>query len=159
MNNRVNGKKRIIECSGRLSPLRFCVVEDNEMKEKNSTNRTNVIGRARALVLALMMALTMVTVFAFQTGSFAYAAGTTERVATFDQLKAALEKGSVTEIVIDPQAAEELTDNLNEDGEKGEVTFTGSDVFYIPIEYPLVVSRDITIRSEVSVNFARSGSG
>jgi len=131
------------------------------MQSNNVERRENAISsvlfNARTLVLTLAITMTMVMGTALFTNSIAYAQsgdGATVRVATFDQLRDALGNGGVSDIIIDPQAAEEFADN-----EGAEISFDGSDVFYIPIEYPLVVSHDVTISSEVAVNFARSGNG
>lgn len=130
--------------------------------------------RARTFILTLVLALTMVATSAFQIGNFAFAEdtetvitgtvngkatkiavvnGATTRVATTEQFKLALSRG-ISNIIVDPQAAELLTDNLDENNGKGAVTYDGT--FYIPIDEPLDISHDINISSDVPVVFART---
>ena len=130
-------------------------MQSNNVKHRERTI-SSVLFNARTLILTLVITMTMVmgTAFFANTAQAVSGSGATVRVATFDQLNDALGNGGVSDIIIDPQAAEEFADN-----EDAEISFDGSDVFYIPIEYPLVVSHDVTISSEVAVNFARSGNG
>lgn len=111
--------------------------------------------RARAFFLSLVMAMTVLTVTGIA-GMNVYAETGTVYVATYDQLREALEDTQgVKTIVVDPQAAEE----------DGEVTYTvendeDNGAFYIGFDGPLTVSHDITITTadDVDVFFARSDS-
>ena len=120
--------------------------------------------RARTLVLALVIAAMafVSSPFTMEDGkahAYMYEDKTTAVVADFDELKKAVEGsdgyGRVTNIVIDPQAAVAFADDENAEVEYGDGTF------YIPIEQPLRVSRDITITTAegVQVVLARSAKG
>lgn len=111
--------------------------------------------RARTFFLTLVLALTVLATTGMA-GMNVYAETGTVRVATFDQLRVALEDTQgVKKIVVDPQAA----------ADDGDVIYSvendeNSDAFYIGFDAPLTVSHDITITSadDVDVFFARSDS-
>ena len=152
MNSKDKVRNGIIRAQGSNNSAVLFVAGDNKMKDH--ANRTNIFGRARMLFMALLMVLTMTATA--MSGTDAYAANDTVYVATYDQLRVALEDTpGVKEVVVDPQAAVE----------EGEVVYgveedENSDAFYIGFDGPLTVSHDITITSadDVDVYFARSDS-
>lgn len=111
--------------------------------------------RTRTFFLTLVLALTVLATTGMA-GMNVYAETGTVRVATFDQLRVALEDTQgVKKIVVDPQAA----------ADDGDVIYSvendeNSDSFYIGFDAPLTVSHDITITiaDDVNVFFARSDS-
>ena len=111
--------------------------------------------RARTFFLTLVLALTVLATTGMA-GMNVYAETGTVRVATFDQLRVALEDTQgVKKIVVDPQAAADDGDviySVENDEDNG--------AFYIGFDGPLTVSHDITITSadDVDVFFARSDS-
>ena len=145
----------IFSAQGSKDSAVLFVAGDNKMKDH--TNRTNTIRRAHKMLMALLIALTMMISAAVQ-GVSAFAANNndTVRVATYDQLQEALEETKgVKEIVVDPQAAVD----------EGEVVYSvegdeNNNAFYIGFDEALTVSDDITITSadDVDVYFARSDS-
>lgn len=152
MNSKDKVRNGIIRAQGSNNSAVLFVAGDNKMKDH--ANRTNIFGRARMLFMALLMVLTMTATA--MSGTDAYAANDTVYVATYDQLRVALEDTpGVKEVVVDPQAAVE----------EGEVVYgveddENSDAFYIGFDGPLTVSHDITITTadDVDVFFARSDS-
>ena len=120
--------------------------------------------RVRTFVLALMItALTvMASPFVTEAGAaHAYISEdkTTAVVADFDELKKAVEGSdgyaNVEQIIIDPQAAVDFADKKDADIEYGD------GAFYIPIEQPIRISREVTITTaeDVQVILARSAKG
>lgn len=111
--------------------------------------------RAKTIILSLVIAITVLATTGMA-GMNVYAETGTVRVATFDQLRVALEDTQgVKKIVVDPQAA----------ADDGDVIYSvendeDNDAFYIGFDAPLTVSHDITITSadDVDVFFARSDS-